>query len=148
MRLTAIATGLAATAMLAAPPAHAGARVGVELVVGHDHGWGRETWRAGYDRGYHDGWKHGAKDGERDKDFDYWHDKRYDRADCGYRPYLGPLPVFQAGYREGYEQAYRRAYAQSHRRCTRDHHHGRYGDARKRWDDERRRRDWDEDDWR
>jgi hypothetical protein len=141
---------MAAAALLAAAPAYAGTRVGVTLVVGHDdhrHDWGRDASRAGYDRGYHDGWRHGAKDGDHDRDFGYRHDKRYRRADSGYRPHFGPIYRYQAGYRNGYEQGYRRAYAENHRRCSRGHDHGRYGQAHKRYDDDRDR-DWDDDDWR
>jgi hypothetical protein len=150
MRLTAIVTGAAATAaLLVASEVRAGTGVGFAIVIGHDehrYGGGSSAWRSGHDRGYEDGRRQGDRDGERGKDFDYWHDKRYRRADHGYRPHCGPIDVYQAGYRQGYERGYRQAYAGSQRHCRRDHDHDRH-DHRGR-DDWRGSSGWQRPDWR
>ena len=122
-----MATGLlAAAGLLAVPePAQAGVRIGVGVQVDHGTGYGRapDAFRAGYDRGYDDGYKEGAKEGRHDDRYSFWDEKRYRKADAGYKGWMGPKYRYQNAYRRGFEEGYRRAYA----RYDRDRDGGRRG---------------------
>lgn len=132
-----MATGLlVVSSLLAVPePARAGVVIGVGVRI-DDHGtrYGRagEAFRAGYNRGYEEGYKEGAKDGRHDRRYSFWDDKRYRKADAGYRGWMGPKYRYQDAFRRGYEEGYRRAYARND--WDRDGgRRGRGGYADRRW---------------
>jgi flagellar biosynthesis/type III secretory pathway protein FliH len=112
-----MATGLlAAAGLLAVPePAAAGVRIGVAVALDHgtDYGYASGAFRAGFDRGYEDGYKAGVKDGRHDRRYSFWDEKRYRRADAGYKGWMGPKWRYQEAYRRGFEEGYRRAYARN-----------------------------------
>ncbi len=136
MKASWLAAGVLAAAGVAALPAEArgDVRVGVGILVGHDHRWGNpDTYRLGYERGLREGSEHGYGDGRRGRAFNFWHAGEYRRGE-GYRGWMGPRSEYVAGFRRGYEQAYQRAYAAGRREC-RDRRYERYPD-RDRYGDE------------
>lgn len=140
MKVTGMAVGVLAAAgwLASVAPSQADGVV----FVSHRH---RDAHRIGFDRGYQDGFHHGARDERHDESFNFWHDRRYQRGDVGYRRGYGRHHDYVAGYRAGYERGYREAFVgRRHRHRGRDGYcydlHDR-ATRRDRWD-----RDWDDDD--
>jgi EF hand len=65
------------------------------------------AWRTGYDRGIAEGRAAGREDYTRNQGWDLNGQRELERADSGYRPQVGSLSDYQAGYREGFRNAYR-----------------------------------------
>ena len=67
------------------------------------------AFRAGRERGLTDGRQAGREDRARGT-WDLDGQRELEGADAGYRPELGPLNQYQAGYREGFRQGYGQGY--------------------------------------
>ncbi len=135
----AILAGVMAVTALAVPlPAEAGT-VHVGIRIGGPDYYRYEGQRIGYERGREDGWREGYNDARRHERFDYDDERRWRRADAGWRPELGPRYVYAHGYRRGFEEAYRRGYQAGASRayCRRDHRHDRDCGGYDRRDDDR-----------
>ena len=68
------------------------------------------AWRSGYDRGIQEGRVAGREDFVGNRGWDLEGQRELEHADSGYRPQLGTLSDYQAGYREGFRAAYRDGY--------------------------------------
>ncbi len=73
-------------------------------------GYGYDTFRIGLDYGYSEGVREGRRDGERRREYRFSNDRRFRRADHGYRRSFGPRHEYARGFRAGYERGYRAGY--------------------------------------
>jgi hypothetical protein len=64
------------------------------------------TYQAGYKRGLTEGAAAGREDRERNQSWDIEGQREMQSADSGYVAAMGPLPEYQAGYRDGFRRAY------------------------------------------
>ena len=71
------------------------------------------AWRMGYDRGIQEGHAAGREDYVRGQGWDLNGQRELERADSGYRPQIGSLTDYQAGYREGFRNAYRAGFLEA-----------------------------------
>jgi len=67
------------------------------------------AFKSGRERGLSDGRLAGREDRDRGL-WDLDGQRELERADAGYRPEMGPLDQYQAGYREGFRQGYAQGY--------------------------------------
>jgi len=69
----------------------------------------------GYQNGYQDGLRKGKHEG-RENDPGDFRSREWDSASRGYQSWMGPLGLFQQGYRDGYRAGFRSGYQSVHHR--------------------------------
>lgn len=69
----------------------------------------------GYQNGYRDGLRKGKHEG-RENDPGDFRSEDWQRASRGYQSWMGPLDLFQQGYRDGYRAGFRSGYQSVHHR--------------------------------
>ncbi len=76
---------------------------------------GAQARQYGYQNGYRDGLHKGKHEG-RENDPGDFRSREWDSASRGYQSWMGPLGLFQQGYRDGYRAGFRSGYQSVHHR--------------------------------
>ncbi|MGH9754746.1 MAG: hypothetical protein ACREA2_18365 [Blastocatellia bacterium] len=75
-------------------------------IVTNDHATYRYAYQHGYHNGYEDGFTKGKSDFNENQPRDFESSDAFNRANRGYRPYMGTKVEFEESYRSGFELGY------------------------------------------